>query len=92
MNIIITRFVATIVALAVLIGATIFIKDIFEIPEVEKNQIWITNDNRDTPYGLVIIDTISIIDECEEWALVKYYEDTLVMNKEQIFINYKLVK
>lgn len=92
MNILITRFVATVVALAVLVGGTIFLKKVFEIPEVETNQIWVTKYYKNIPYRNIYKDTIKIVNEYDEWALIKFHDDTLAMNKEQIFINYKLIK
>jgi len=83
MNVIVKRFLTSVIILFFIGYTAVWFVDSYNI---EKGQKYINLRQN------IIIDTIYVIDEVDEWVLVKHYNDTLVMGKEQIIINYKLVK
>lgn len=59
--------------------------------DVEKGQFWVKELMEKNPYSGVVYDTIEVIDVTDNFALVKYYGDTMVLETDIVKYNRKKI-
>ena len=81
----------TIVVAIIVLFVFYVIYSLYNTPNIEKDQYWIKEYVEKNPYSKVYYDTIEVIDVANNFALVKYNGDTIVMETDIVKYNRKKI-